>query len=144
MERDIGLRHARRHNRVNLRLPQQVPGPLPSVQLEQGAVEIGDRQPSLGEDPSQLFHGGFLDHRPETVLPGDAFQFLDRRARFLHLRFGFEGAFGDRAPEGSQHHPQAGQGTGVTLFLGEEWQLDTHSIREFLWGQQQSPWIAAS
>jgi hypothetical protein len=24
------------------------------------------------------------------------------------MRFGFQGAFGDWAPEGSQHHPQAG------------------------------------
>jgi hypothetical protein len=37
--------------------------------------------------------------------PCQALQFLDGRAAFLHPRFGFDGAFGDGAPEGSQHHP---------------------------------------
>jgi hypothetical protein len=39
------------------------------------------------------------------MMAGEALEFLNRRPRFLHMRFGFYCAFGDRAPEGSQHHP---------------------------------------
>lgn len=144
MERDISLGHACGDDRVNLRLPQRVSWPLPGIQLEHDAIEIGDRQASLGEDLAQLFHGGFLDFHREAILAGKANQFLDRCAIFLHLRFGFEAALGDRAPEGSQHHPQASQGAGITPFPGVEWKLGTHSIREFLWGRQRSVSPAAS
>jgi hypothetical protein len=98
---------------------------------------VDDWEHTFREDSPQLFNRRILDLCHEVKLLSEPNEFADWRAIRFHSRLCFELAFLHVHSIGSKDHPQARQGTCITLFLCVAWNLGTHSIGESLQGYRR-------